>query len=135
MTESTATFETSLSIILDALEKREWASPLKSLEQKFRQLPEDETSFSADILNMLHALHQAIALDGDLPLSQMMAIRLAGLNCWTYRFFRIESGRHHYLDPLNNDAAEFGHGVSVQQSTSSYPSTDIIKRWARENLR
>ncbi len=135
MTESTSTFETSLSIILEQLEKKEWASPLKGLEQKFRQLPEDETSFGTEILNTLHALHQAIELDASLPLSQLMAIRLAGLTCWTYRFFHVESGRHHYLDPLNTPTPDFQKKITVQQSTSSYPSTDIIKRWARENLR
>lgn len=134
MTESTS-FETSLSIILELLEKKEWASPLKGLEQKFRQLPEDETSFSADILNLLHSLHQAIGIDASLPLSQMMAIRLSSLNCWTYRFYRNISGHHRYLDPLTNSSADFESDITIQQSTSSYPSTDIIKRWARENLR
>lgn len=134
MTDSTS-FETSLSIILELLEKKEWASPLKGLEQKFRQLPDDETSFSADILNILHALHQAIGIDASLPLSQMMAIRLSSLNCWTYRFFRNTSGHHRYLDPLTNSITDFESDITIQQSTSSYPSTDIIKRWARENLR
>lgn len=135
MSDIQINFESSLQHILEKLQKTEWANPLKALEKKLRQIPDEECRFSVEILNMLHQLGDALATDTDTPLSQLAAIRLSSLDCWTYRFFRDDAVGRHYLDPLTTPESDFSSNVFVQQSNSPYPAADIIKRWAREHLR
>ena len=135
MTETCTNFDQSLINLLSKLQKKDWATPLKGLEQKFRQIPDIENSFGIEIINLLHQLCEALLADGDTPIAQLAAIRLAGLDCWTYRFFHDDAEGRHYLDPLTASSSDFSQGVSIAQSSSAYPATDIIKRWAREHLR
>lgn len=135
MSDTQINFESSLQHILEKLQKTEWANPLKELEKKLRQIPDDESQFSVEILNMLHQLSEALTADADTPLSQLAAIRLSSLDCWTYRFFRDDALGRHYLDPLTAPESDFSSNVLVQQSSSPFPAADIIKRWAREHLR
>jgi hypothetical protein len=135
MTDTPVNFDSSLQHILEKLKKTEWANPLKELEKKLRQIPDEESRFSVEIINMLHQLGDALTTDSDTPLSQLAAIRLSSLDCWTYRFFRDDAAGRHYLDPLNAPESDFLSNVLVQQSSSPYPAADIIKRWAREHLR
>lgn len=135
MTDTGANFEQSLTMLLARLHKHEWATPLQILEQKFRQIPDPDYSFGIEILNLLQQLADALALDADLPLAQLAAIRLPALECWTYRFYREEFGGRVYLDPLTTAASDFFSGMCVVQSSSPFPARDIIQRWAREQLR
>ena len=135
MTDTSINFEQSLTSLLTKLHKKDWSPPIKGLEQKFRQIPDIENSFGVEIINLLHQLCDALSVDCDAPISQLAAIRLAGLDCWTYRFFRDDSSGRHYLDPLTASSSDFSQGVVIAQSSTAYPATDIIKRWAREHLR
>lgn len=135
MTDTCTNFEQSLNNLLSQLHKKDWATPLKGLEQKFRQIPDDQGGFRIEVLNMLHQLCAAVATDADTPLSQLAAIRLSAFDCWTYRFFREDAQGRHYLDPLNAIDSELFFSVSIGQSSEPFPATDIIKRWAREHLR
>lgn len=134
MTEKNINFEQSLTIILSRLHKKEWATHLKGLEEKFRQIPDGDCSFCVEVINMLHQLNEAVALDSDTPITQLAAIRLSAFDCWTYRFYRDDKNGRHYLDPLTSPASDFRQNVSVVQSNSPFPAADIIKRWAREHL-
>lgn len=135
MTETCTEFEKSLIVLLAQLHKKDWATPLKGLEHKFRQIPDDQSGFRIELINMLHQLCAAIAADADTPLAQLAAIRLSAFDCWTYRFFNDDIEGRHYLDPLTASSSDFSQGISIAQSSSAYPATDIIKRWAREHLR
>lgn len=134
MTDTRIKFENSLTTLLSRLHKNDWATPLKRLEQKFRQIPDDDGNFGVELINMLHQLSDALAHDTDTPIAQLAAIRLSAFDCWTYRFYRDDASGRHYLDPLTTAESEFVHGLSVVQSNSPFPATDIIKRWAREHL-
>ncbi|HWV14889.1 MAG TPA: hypothetical protein VN030_05600 [Cellvibrio sp.] len=135
MTDSN--FKNSLSIILGELGKKDWATPLLQLAERFNCIPAEEYSFEHELLNMLHNIHSAISTDNSLPLAQLVAIRLSALECWTFRFFHIEAGSHHkFLNPLTDSTPSFKHTyLQINLANSAFPSTDIIKRWARENLR
>jgi hypothetical protein len=133
MTE-TINFEHSLNNLLACLDKKDWATPLKELEQKFRQIPDHEGGFRIDLINMLHQLCSAMTTDTETPLELLAAIRLSTFDCWTYRFFRDDAHGRHYLDPLTTTKTEFSGDVVIGQSSEPYPATDIIKRWAREHL-
>ncbi|AQT61912.1 hypothetical protein [Cellvibrio sp. PSBB023] len=134
MTEIDINFDKSLANLLSQLHKNEWATPLKGLEEKFRQIPDDDSSFRVEVINMLHQLSDALSHDAETPITQLAAIRLSGFNCWTYRFYRDDSAGRHYLDPLTTPASALSGDVSITQSNSPFPATDIIKRWAREHL-
>lgn len=134
MTDTGNNFEHSLYQLLTRLQKTAWADPLKGLEKKLRQIPDDESSFSVELINMLHQLGEALRLDADTPLAQLAAIRLSAFDCWTYRFFKDATDGRHYLDPLTAAESDFSSQVSIQQSNSPFPAPDIIKRWAREHL-
>ena len=101
-------FHQSLSIILDELNKKDWTTPLESLAGKFDRIPDIDYSFSTDLLNMLHSLLHSLQLDSSIPLAQVAAIRLASLECWTYRFSTEQAGHKHYLDPLTDSMDSFG---------------------------
>ncbi|WP_331351274.1 hypothetical protein [Cellvibrio sp. UBA7671] len=135
MTDTCNNFEQSLILLLTKLHKKDWATPIKGLEEKFRQIPDTENSFCIEMINLLHQLCEAREVDSDIPLAQLAAIRLASLDCWTYRFFRDATDGRHYLDPLTASSSDFSHGIAITQSSTAYPATDIIKRWAREHLR
>lgn len=122
----------SLLTILDLLNKTAWYDPLSDLTMKFAQIPPEEYCFSTDLINLLHSLLDAQTRDPDIPLAQLAAIRLAHLDCWTYRF---ESEGHSIKDPLACPVSEFTPQVHIFQSTAAYPAPDIIKRWARDHLR
>lgn len=134
MTEIGIKFEQSLTVLLSQLDKKEWATPLQALEQKFRQIPDENCSFSLELINLLHQLSEALSLDADTPIEQLAAIRLSALSCWTYRFYRESEGGRYYLDPLTSAVSEFTATIVVVQSSSPFPAIDIIKRWAREHL-
>jgi hypothetical protein len=134
MTVTNTNFEKSLATLLNQLHKNEWATHLKGLEEKFRQIPDDESSFSIELINMLHQLSEALSHDADTPITQLAAIRLSAFDCWTYRFYHDGTDGRHYLDPLTTPASAFVGNVSIVQSNSPFPATDIIKRWAREHL-
>lgn len=134
MTDTGKNFEHSLYQLLEPLHKTAWADPLKGLEKKLRQIPDDESSFSVELINMLHQLGDALRLDADTPLAQLAAIRLSAFDCWTYRFFKEADDGRQYLDPLTAAESDFSTQVSIQQSNSPFPAPDIIKRWAREHL-
>lgn len=135
MTETCIHFEQSLTTLLTKLSKMEWMTPLQMLNEKFRQLPEAESSFSADILNMLHQLCDARAVDPEAPISQLAAIRISALDCWTYRFYHDTNESRHYIDPLNSSVEAVCRSAQILPSSTAFPATDIIKRWAREHLR
>lgn len=134
MTDTSIHFEQSLDYLLSRLDKKSWEQPLKLLEEKLRQIPVEECSFSVELINMLHQLNEALATDIDTPLCQMAAIRLASFECWTFRFFKETTAGRRYLDPLTSTASDFCDAISIQQSSSQFPAPDIIKRWAREHL-
>ena len=134
MTEIDINFDKSLTNLLSQLHKSEWATHLKGLDEKFRQIPNDDSSFRVEVINMLHQLSDALSLDADTPITQLAAIRLSAFDCWTYRFYHDDSNGRHYLDPLTTPASAFVENVSIVQSNSPFPATDIIKRWAREHL-
>lgn len=126
------TTQHSLLTILDLLNKTAWFDPLNDLAKKFSQIPSEEYCFCTDLINLLHSLLDAQTRDPGVPLAQLAAIRLAHLDCWTYRF---ESNGHTIKDPLACPLSEFTHQIHVSQSTAPYPAPDIIKRWARDKLR
>lgn len=131
-------FQDSLIKILGELGKKDWATPLLQLADIFHCIPAGEYSFEQDVINMLHNIHSAITIDRSLPLAQLVAIRLSALECWTFRFFLVEAeGRHHhFLNPLRDPATAFKQPtLDINLSSSAFPAVDIIKRWARENLR
>lgn len=127
-------FEIALHSILDRLGKADWAEPLLDLDNKFLQVPEDD-SFRDQLLNMLLQLRESTLSEPAMPLSPLAAIRLSHLTCWNYRFIRVDDSGRHYLDPLTEPAEAFRGGeIDVQQSNSAYPAQDIVKRWARDHL-
>lgn len=130
-------FEKSLTIILEKLNKKEWATPLIALEVKFRKLDDGDYSFALEIINMLHIIENSVDLDSSIPLPQLAAIRLASLDCWTFRFYKmIDNDHQEFINPLSIQVDYLADStIKITQSSSPYPSTDIIKRWARENLR
>jgi hypothetical protein len=121
-----------LQTILHLLDKKAWFDPLDELAKKFAQIPTEEYCFCTDLINMLHSLLDAQARDPNVPLAQLAAIRLAHLDCWTFRF---ESEAHTIKDPLACPVSEFTSQIHISQSTAAYPAPDIIKRWARDHLR
>lgn len=132
---TSTSFESSLHNILQLLDKKAWATPLQELSEKFQQIPEDAFDFKVELLNLLHGLHEAILKDPSLPLSQLAAIRLSNLDCWTFRFL-TPSNVPPYLDPLYNSLSDFKiePSLTVIQSNSAYPAPDMVKRWARAHL-
>ena len=134
MTQSTPTFEDSLLHILELLGKKEWAPTLTALADRFRQLPDTEINIEAEFLNMLYSIREIIAQDSSLPVNYLVAIKLSSLDCWCWRLVRVIDGHHRYLDPLTASDAEFDQPLSIHQSASAFPSPDIVKRWARQNL-
>lgn len=130
-------FQDSLLKILGEIGKKDWATPLTELSQKFQCISPDEYSFEHELLNMLHGIHATTSIDNSLPPSLIAAIRLSALDCWTFRFIKVgAAGRHRYLNPLVDPASEFlTPGIQHDVASSANPPVDIIKRWARENLR
>lgn len=132
---TSTSFESSLNNILQLLDKKAWATPLQELSEKFQLIPEDAFDFKAELLNLLHGLHEAIIKDPSLPLSQLAAIRISNLDCWTFRFLN-QNNVQPYLDPLYDSISDFkvGSSLTVIQSNSAYPAPDMVKRWARAHL-
>lgn len=126
-------FTTSLDKALTLLDKKAWADPLIELEQKFQLIPNDATAFGDELLHMLWTLIDAHKIDPDLPIKNLLAIRLSKFDAWTYRFIKVTKPPKHYLNPLENDVSEFIH-AAVSHSGTAFPAEDIIKRWVRDYL-
>ncbi len=130
-----AQFETSLSIALEQLDKKGWATMLLDMENKFHSiaLNDDMIPFRDELLNTLWSLQDAKKRDASAPLDVMFAIRFAKLEFWTIRFLIQSDQGKSYLNPLTASASDL-KDAAVLQSSSAYPSEDIIKRWVRDNL-
>lgn len=127
-------FETSLTISLEHIGKKDWATALLSIEKRFIHIPESETSFRDELLSALWSLHEAQKLDNELPLLQIFAIRFSKFDAWTFRFVKRTNEGKSYLNPLVDPNEYFIDNVEVLQSGSAYPAEDIIKRWVRDHL-
>lgn len=130
----TYSFEHSLNTSLEQLGKKEWATPLLAIEQNFRLIPNDETSFGEELINTLWALHEAKTKDEELPLVHVFAIRISKFDAWTFRFSKYTPEGKIFLNPLTSSQAEFSDSIEVSQSGSAFPAEDIIKRWVRDHL-
>jgi hypothetical protein len=130
----THSFEINLNTSLEQLGKKEWATALLTIEQNFRLIPADETSFGDELISTLWALHEAKLKDDDLPLVHVFAIRISKFDAWTFRFSKLTPVGKEFLNPLTASHSEFTDSVEVSQSSSAYPAEDIIKRWVRDHL-
>jgi hypothetical protein len=133
-----ANFLTSLGTVLAQLNKPQWQPHLERLAGHFQQLPDVlDTSFEVELLNILWSLTDAAKLDADAPLNQMMAIRLSRILTFTVRASHVnDAGQHEFWNPLQQSFISFrNQSTQVAQAVAANPPEDVIKRWARDNLK
>lgn len=127
------TFQHSLQIALDRLQKPDWQVPLQELVGQFDDIPEyDDIDIHNEVLNVLLSLADALLDDPELPLEALVAIRLSKMEVWT---LRATIGRKTW-NPIEESFQSFTQAgkAQISQSNSAYPAEDIIKRWARDRL-
>lgn len=127
------TFQHSLTIALDRLQRPHWQIPLQDLVAQFDGIPEyDDIDIHNEVLNVLLSLADALLDDPELPLEALVAIRLSKMEVWT---LRATIGRKTW-NPIEESFQSFTQTgkAQISQSNSAYPAEDIIKRWARDRL-
>lgn len=127
------TFQHSLQIALERLQKPSWQTPLLELVAQFDAVPEyDDIDIHNEVLNVLWNLADALQEDPELPLEALTAIRLSKMEIWT---LRATVGRRTW-NPIEENFQTFAQGgeAQISQSNAAYPAEDIIKRWARDRL-
>lgn len=127
------TFQHSLTIALDRLQRPHWQVPLQDLVAQFDGIPEyDDIDIHNEVLNVLLSLADALLDDPELPLEALLAIRLSKIEVWT---LRATIGRKTW-NPIEESFQSFTQAgeAQISQSNSAYPAEDIIKRWARDRL-
>ncbi len=134
-------FTQSLRVVLDRLGRPAWFSPLATLASHFDELPLDDITFHAELLDMLSTVIQTVELDPNMPLSALVAIRLSKLTAWSVRVqYKDATGTHVTWNPTLESYTEFCKqapetGHKVFQSAHAHPAEDLIKRWAIDHLR
>lgn len=133
-------FQTSLQIALERLDRPQWADDLYKLVEHFEGIPEYDIGIEDEILDMLLSLTEAKASDPDIPVGNLMAIRLAKLESWTKRAYkrvhRDGSDEHTHWNPIEEHFSSFRtEDTKVTQAATAYPPEDIIKRWCRDTFR
>lgn len=133
---TTTTFETSLHIALDKINKPEWHTPLLELANHFNGLPEHDINFDDELLNLLWSLQTAVESDPSIPVETLMAIRFSRLNSWTMRAYNVADGQHIPWNPIAEHFNQFKDDTTkVIQASTAYPAEDIVKRWSKDSLR
>jgi hypothetical protein len=139
-------FSESLTRALQRMNKPQWFNSLMQLSTNFDQLPIEEIEFNHELLDLLANLINTLDTDDGtllegVPLETLAAIRLSKLNCWTLRAQnKLADGNHDTWNPLKQTFVGFREsggdsGTKVFQASNAYPAEDIIKRWARDNLK